>query len=217
MKLRYFGVAAVGFWVSACGLGDNADIGNETNQKIDADGGGATSMGGATQGAGGSTHATGGSTHATGGATAMGGATMATGGATAMGGATTATGGSTAMGGATMATGGTGNGPQCGSKVCPSGQVCCNASCGVCTPPGYACDAIACVPDPVDAGPPTTGASCSTTADCHLLSDYCGGCNCLALGKGQKAPVCASTPVSCLLDPCSMKTVACVNNRCVAQ
>jgi hypothetical protein len=33
---------------------------------------------------------------------------------------------------------------KCGSKTCPSGQVCCNASCGICTPPGNACIQIAC-------------------------------------------------------------------------
>jgi len=27
---------------------------------------------------------------------------------------------------------------------CPAGQVCCNASCGICTPPGFACIQIAC-------------------------------------------------------------------------
>jgi hypothetical protein len=32
----------------------------------------------------------------------------------------------------------------CGKATCPSGQVCCNASCGVCTPPGFACSQIAC-------------------------------------------------------------------------
>ncbi len=34
----------------------------------------------------------------------------------------------------------------CGSVTCPSGQVCCNASCGICTPPGFGCIQIACLP-----------------------------------------------------------------------
>jgi hypothetical protein len=35
-------------------------------------------------------------------------------------------------------------GPTCGSNVCPAGQVCCNASCGICTPPDGACIQIVC-------------------------------------------------------------------------
>src|SRR5687768_11072301 len=38
---------------------------------------------------------------------------------------------------------------RCGSVECPSGQVCCNASCGICTPPGGSCITLACE----DAGP----------------------------------------------------------------
>ena len=34
----------------------------------------------------------------------------------------------------------------CGPAVCPPEQVCCNASCGICTPPGGACILIACLP-----------------------------------------------------------------------
>jgi hypothetical protein len=37
-----------------------------------------------------------------------------------------------------------GSGGACGSKTCPEGQVCCNASCGLCAPPGGACIQIAC-------------------------------------------------------------------------
>jgi hypothetical protein len=35
-------------------------------------------------------------------------------------------------------------GPRCGDTVCASGTVCCNASCGICTPPGGACIQLAC-------------------------------------------------------------------------
>ncbi len=40
--------------------------------------------------------------------------------------------------------GGGGKGEMCGTAHCPSGQVCCNASCGICTAPGDACIQIAC-------------------------------------------------------------------------
>ena len=35
-------------------------------------------------------------------------------------------------------------GEPCGDKVCGAGMVCCNASCGICTPPDGACIQIAC-------------------------------------------------------------------------
>lgn len=35
---------------------------------------------------------------------------------------------------------------ECGPSVCAAGQVCCNESCGVCTPPDGACTQQACVP-----------------------------------------------------------------------
>jgi hypothetical protein len=36
-------------------------------------------------------------------------------------------------------------GEQCGNRTCPADQVCCNASCGICTPKGGACIQIACL------------------------------------------------------------------------
>jgi len=36
-------------------------------------------------------------------------------------------------------------GTACGSTTCPSGQVCCNSSCGICTPPGGMCIQLACL------------------------------------------------------------------------
>lgn len=37
-------------------------------------------------------------------------------------------------------------GVPCGSAVCAAGQVCCNASCGICTEPGGVCIQQACTP-----------------------------------------------------------------------
>jgi hypothetical protein len=37
-------------------------------------------------------------------------------------------------------------GEACGTSTCPSGQVCCNSSCGICTDPGGVCIQIACAP-----------------------------------------------------------------------
>jgi hypothetical protein len=38
------------------------------------------------------------------------------------------------------------SGMSCGKKMCGAGQVCCNASCGICSSPNGACAAIACLP-----------------------------------------------------------------------
>jgi len=35
-------------------------------------------------------------------------------------------------------------GDGCGRRTCGAGLVCCNASCGICTPPGGACIQISC-------------------------------------------------------------------------
>ena len=35
-------------------------------------------------------------------------------------------------------------GEVCGDIVCPDGELCCNASCGICTPPGGVCTQQAC-------------------------------------------------------------------------
>jgi hypothetical protein len=37
-------------------------------------------------------------------------------------------------------------GVRCGSVVCPEGQVCCNASCSQCRPPGVSCSQVQCGP-----------------------------------------------------------------------
>lgn len=37
-------------------------------------------------------------------------------------------------------------GLSCGPTTCPAGQVCCNASCGICTNPGWFCTQQACTP-----------------------------------------------------------------------
>jgi hypothetical protein len=63
-----------------------------------------------------------------------------------------------------------------------------------------------------------TVAECRSAADCRLYSDYCGGCNCIALGPNDNPPVC-SNPFQCLVDPCEVPshTAACVNGQCVVQ
>lgn len=57
---------------------------------------------------------------------------------------------------------------------------------------------------------------CNADADCKLVDNYCGGCECLALATWADAPSCTD-PVMCFAAPCGSKTVACVNNQCVVQ
>jgi hypothetical protein len=247
MKLRLsLGTVGLGLLLCACGVGKDANVGSDSNKHLSADGGGAggssnggdtgsgasQSTGGAVTGSGGASHATGGATQGSGGSTTQ-----------ATGGATHGSGGSTmqATGGSTHGTGGSSGGVACGKNTCSAGEICCSASCGICGPRGGACPAIVCQPPPpIDAGrpcidnvacikgtawsstqckcvPTTTGGTCATAADCHLVSNYCDSCNCLSLASGEKEPVCSGTTVQCLIDPCSTKSAACVSGHCVAQ
>jgi hypothetical protein len=40
---------------------------------------------------------------------------------------------------------GGGEGEACGDTTCEQGMTCCNASCGICTPPGVFCTQQACI------------------------------------------------------------------------
>jgi len=101
-------------------------------------------------------------------------------------------------------------GPNCGPSKCAVGMVCCNQSCGVCTPPNGGCTTQVC-------SPPETGGACSRDDDCHLEADYCTGCDCRALAKGETVPRCPGPGVACLVDPCGRQTARCVNGKCAAQ
>lgn len=58
--------------------------------------------------------------------------------------------------------------------------------------------------------------ACQTSADCQLQADYCTGCDCVALGPGEKLRACPGAGVSCLVDPCGSKSAQCVSGKCVA-
>lgn len=57
---------------------------------------------------------------------------------------------------------------------------------------------------------------CKVDSDCQLYSDYCEGCNCIALAPGEKAPVCHGTTVQCFVDPCRSAVATCEQGSCVA-
>jgi hypothetical protein len=113
-----------------------------------------------------------------------------------------------------------GGGVPCGRKTCPVGEICCNASCEICTPPdGFCIQQVCESPPEAPAEAPAAGAAgvCARDEDCRLFSDYCTGCDCRPLARGQEDPVCAGPGVRCVADPCARKAAACVQGRCVAR
>lgn len=99
-------------------------------------------------------------------------------------------------------------GQKCGTTFCPSGQVCCNESCGICTESGGVCTQQVC-----------TATGCASDADCLVYSNYCDGCTCEALLTTDPIPVCTTTIVRCIADPCMGHTAACdpVTHTCVVK
>jgi hypothetical protein len=94
---------------------------------------------------------------------------------------------------------------KCGSATCGAGEVCCNASCGICTPPGGVCTQQVC--DPPE--------QCRADVDCRTVSFMCTGCDCLALGRSEREPVCPGPGVQCLVDPCLNKKAVCSAGKCL--
>jgi len=100
----------------------------------------------------------------------------------------------------------------CGNKLCAPGLVCCNASCGICTPPGGFCTQQYCGPTPDDDG--VSAGTCETDADCRAVPNYCETCACLALSAKDEEPVCKRPPVRCFADPCLRRQAYCDQGTC---
>lgn len=64
--------------------------------------------------------------------------------------------------------------------------------------------------------PPPAPGSCTTDADCRLVSDYCKGCDCRALASDEKPPTCDTAGVQCLVDPCLNRAAVCQGGKCAA-
>ena len=80
----------------------------------------------------------------------------------------------------------------CGSAICTGGTVCCNASCGLCVPPGGSCPSIECV----DAGPAPhyCGGLLDTPCAPNEYCDYPDGAAC---GATDASGVCRPRPTDC--------------------
>lgn len=70
---------------------------------------------------------------------------------------------------------------RCGPVTCEQGQVCCNASCGICTAPGGTCVEIACTTE------------CAGNAEC-APDEYCALSHC---PDGRRDGVCVPRPEAC--------------------
>lgn len=56
---------------------------------------------------------------------------------------------------------------------------------------------------------------CKSDKECRLFSNYCEGCQCLALASGEFDPVCKGNIVACFVDPCRGAEARCVSGQCV--
>lgn len=135
----------------------------------------------------------------------------------AMGGAAGAGGGSGGTGGGASDAGGGGGAPCISTTSCGKDEVCTTED-GVCKAPpgcgpGVGCPAV-CYGN---CRPASAGGACMRDDDCQLASDYCTGCDCRALAKGETLPKCPGPGVQCLVDPCERLTAVCVNGKCSAQ
>lgn len=123
-----------------------------------------------------------------------------------------------------MARNGNGGGNDrevCGDVRCASGEVCCNASCGICTEPGGFCIQLACEDEPNGGGGGNGSgggsgkAECVEDADCRTFSNFCDGCACEALAVEARDPKCRGDIVACFADPCQDYAATCEAGSCV--
>jgi hypothetical protein len=63
--------------------------------------------------------------------------------------------------------------------------------------------------------PTVPAPECTVDADCRLFSNYCDGCECLALASTEPNPVCKGTIVACFVDPCRGDVARCEQGQCV--
>jgi hypothetical protein len=158
-------IVSTSFAFYGCGLGSDMDVGNDKAGQNEGPEAGAS-----TGGVSGST----------------GGVASTTGGVTSAGGTPASSGGVTANGGSVSTGGSPSYGTPCGRNTCGAGLVCCNASCGTCVPPGYACDMIACE----DPGPGVPCGKNTCASDQICCSPSCGICG----SKGGACPAIACNP-----------------------
>ncbi len=90
-----------------------------------------------------------------------------------------------------------------------------DACAGVRCKDGFLCETQGGSPVCVAAPPP----ACQSDADCSLVANYCGGCNCNAVPTGESEiasePKCLEGEVACLVWPCLGLQASCQAGTCV--
>jgi len=103
----------------------------------------------------------------------------------------------------------------CSGEVCAAESVV--TTCEVVGAPGGECGCVdkECIWH--ESGTPVTADQCNDDRGCITYSDYCEGCNCLALPAGDSPPECDGVIVNCFADPCMNRLVSCVDGSCVIE
>jgi hypothetical protein len=113
--------------------------------------------------------------------------------------------------------GGSGGAPCASTASCGKDEVCTTEDGDCKAPPGcgpnVGCPAV-CYGECRPAG---AGGACTSDDDCRLEADYCTGCDCRSLAKGETVPKCPGPGVQCLVDPCERLTARCLNGKCGAR
>lgn len=118
----------------------------------------------------------------------------------------------------------TAGGEPCGPTRCSAGELCCNASCGICIAPGGSCPDIACAdaggPGPAHCGDEVCGAGERCCAGCPGESPFCasGSCPdiacpppaCEGCAPGQECcPACPGQPPICVSEGAACPIIEC--------
>jgi hypothetical protein len=102
---------------------------------------------------------------------------------------------------------------QCGWRICPEGQVCCNWSCSTCAPPGQICDYLCGAPS-ISISIPCGRNTCNVTEVC--CNHSCGIC--VPSGETCSQEPCLDTPYDAYSAPCGKNTCnvgeVCCNPSC---
>ena len=98
-----------------------------------------------------------------------------------------------------------GTGEACGATICGPGLVCCNASCGICTPPGGSCIDLFCTDVDAGPGPRSCGGFGGLPCGPSEFCDYPDGSFC---GGDDSTGVCTPRPTDCP-EPGGVPTCGC--------
>ncbi len=108
-------------------------------------------------------------------------------------------------------------GPECGRTSCKVGDVCCNASCGICTPPDGMCTQQVCVEEEPAEGEPEgltcANFRCATGTHCEMVEVQCVRAPCRPVPQCAPDKPPSSAGVSCGLNTCAPGQECC-NQSC---